>query len=125
MTPGPSSPNSPRPRPWASASRLHFVAGAIALGLSTWHCDNDGLRADEIHCEEALAHILDCCPTFDVNSVGCQWQTSIGCGFAPSFGLGGGEDSGCSSSFRGYSEAQSAQILKDSCEQIHKDYACQ
>jgi hypothetical protein len=37
-----------------------------------------GIREDELLCEEAAAHLNDCCPGFDVSSLSCSYNS--GCG---------------------------------------------
>jgi hypothetical protein len=38
----------------------------------------EGLREDELLCEEAAAHLQSCCPGFDVTSLSCSYTS--GCG---------------------------------------------
>jgi len=52
------------------------VASAAVLAAMTMTC---GIRDDELHCEEAAAHLRDCCPSFDVHSIDCYYAQT-GCG---------------------------------------------
>ena len=52
---------------------VHLVVGLLALGSLT--C---GIREDELRCEEAVAHLVDCCPGFDAKRVDCYF-TPTGC----------------------------------------------
>ena len=45
------------------------------LGLLALTC---GIREDELRCEEAVAHLIDCCPGFDATQMDCYYST--GCG---------------------------------------------
>jgi len=36
-------------------------------------------RQDEVECEEAVAHLVECCPGFSLQSVSCTHVTSDGC----------------------------------------------
>jgi hypothetical protein len=48
----------------ACSTLLAFVAVAFLMG-------SDGLDEEEYHCEEAVKHLLDCCPGFSRESVSC------------------------------------------------------
>ncbi len=50
--------------------------GFALLALSLLTC---GIREDELRCEEAVAHLVDCCPGFDAKAVDCYF-TSSSCG---------------------------------------------
>jgi len=64
-------------RPWKGG----YVAAAIVVLLFACSTgkDDDNFRADVIGCEEALAHLSDCCPGFDASRVRCQYYYSEGC----------------------------------------------
>lgn len=66
----PPGPRAPRRR----GARLALFG--LVLVITLGHCY--GLREDELRCEEAVAHLLDCCPGFDPQSVSCTYST--GCG---------------------------------------------
>ena len=53
---------------------IPIVLGFLALGALT--C---GIREDELRCEEAAAHLTDCCPGFDAKRLDCYYA-STGCG---------------------------------------------
>lgn len=59
-----------------SRDRVPIVAGLTALLTLT--C---GIREDELRCEEAVAHLVDCCPGFDPKKVDCYF-VSGGCDVA-------------------------------------------
>jgi hypothetical protein len=54
-----------RRRPWSA------IATAIAAALVI--CCGAGLRNDEIECEEATAHLHDCCGGFDPSNFHCKY----------------------------------------------------
>ena len=45
------------------------------LGLALVFCE--GIREDELHCEESAARLVRCCPGFETGSLSCEAQ---GCG---------------------------------------------
>lgn len=45
-----------------------FLLGLIVALLMT--C---GIREDELRCEEAVAHLVSCCPGFDAKRVDCYY----------------------------------------------------
>jgi hypothetical protein len=55
-------------------TRYLLIAAVAGLGLSTMTC---GANEDEIQCEEAVARLSSCCPTFDPYSVSCR--ITVGC----------------------------------------------
>jgi hypothetical protein len=67
-----------------------FVVGAVmslALACSVGSNkdedeDSDQFREDTLTCEEALAHLQDCCPDFDTTAVACRYyfKSTSGCG---------------------------------------------
>ncbi|HEY3450198.1 MAG TPA: hypothetical protein VGK67_27840 [Myxococcales bacterium] len=50
----------------------------IAVGLTALLALTCGIREDELRCEEAVAHLADCCPGFDPTQIDCYYST--GCG---------------------------------------------
>jgi hypothetical protein len=81
---------------------LPRVLGLLALGALT--C---GIREDELRCEEAVAHLVDCCPGFDAKQVDCYYA-STGCGtIYPVFDI---QESRC--------------IAATKCPQIVEDHIC-
>ena len=66
----PRSVNLSRRGRWRTA--LLAVGAVLALGQCY------GLREDELRCEEAVAHLIDCCPGFDRASVSCLYTTTCG-----------------------------------------------
>ncbi|WP_394847329.1 hypothetical protein LZC95_07665 [Pendulispora brunnea] len=63
------------------AFRGGYVAAAVIVVL--FACDDrhdhDNFRGDVISCEEALAHLADCCPGFDPGRVRCEYNYDEGC----------------------------------------------
>jgi hypothetical protein len=60
------------------APRARWIRTAIAcLGLSTLIAGG-GLRQDELDCEQAVAHLKECCPDFVGATIACEF--SDGCG---------------------------------------------
>jgi len=65
---------------------LALVAGLLlplACGL---------IREDELECEQAVAHLLDCCPGFDARRLVCMYEGGCGSTVYPSLPL---EESKC------------------------------
>jgi hypothetical protein len=56
-----------------AARRLR--ASLVLVGLALVFCE--GFREDELHCEEAAARLVRCCPGFATGSLSCDAQ---GCG---------------------------------------------
>lgn len=54
----------------------------LACGGSGDEHDNNNFRPDVIECEDALARLEKCCPSFDATLVRCQYDysKSTGCG---------------------------------------------
>lgn len=61
-----------------------MVGGLITLLLACGDKeeDSDQFREDTLTCEEALAHLQECCPNFDPMAVACRYYFSSdsGCG---------------------------------------------
>jgi hypothetical protein len=57
-----------RARPWTLAAA---IAALLACGAP--------LRKDELDCEEAVAHLADCCPGFVSSALACRYEDH-GCG---------------------------------------------
>ncbi len=51
------------------------VAGLVLLMTSQ---RASGLREDDLQCEEAVTHLNDCCPNFDLSKISCSYKS--GCG---------------------------------------------
>jgi hypothetical protein len=54
--------------------RTWWLGGALALIFAC----GDALRQDELDCEEAVAHLKECCPNFPTYRVSCVYQSN-GC----------------------------------------------
>jgi len=52
------------------------VLVTVLLGAAIVCCA--GMREDEVLCEEAAAHLVHCCPGFDLSSLRCSYTS--GCG---------------------------------------------
>jgi hypothetical protein len=63
-----------RSRTWPGGFTAALLLGVI-LGCT-------GIREDELACEEAVAHLQDCCPGFYASSVDCTYEPG-GCGVSP------------------------------------------
>jgi hypothetical protein len=97
-----------------------FVA-AVVLTLSSVRrahasSDNDDLRPDVLACEEAVKHLVDCCPGFDAKAVTCTYYFH--------------DDSGCgqtewSTESPTYDEDQSACIVAMDCNRLNATGVCQ
>ena len=49
---------------------------AVLFGLAV-SCT--GFREDEIACEQAVSHMVDCCPRFNAGAVDCSYSDSADC----------------------------------------------
>lgn len=59
-----------------------FATSVIATGARGDTHDHDNFREDAILCEEAIAHVMECCPRFDPSTVSCYHffdSTTEGC----------------------------------------------
>lgn len=65
-----------------------------------------GIREDEVQCEEAKAHLLDCCHPF-TGSLECEFVD------------------GCGLTFPDLDVEQSRALQNASCEEIRRDGVCQ
>jgi hypothetical protein len=99
-------------------SSAFVVGGLITLVIACSDGkkeDDDQFREDTLTCEEALAHLLDCCPNFDPNAVACRYYYA--------------SDQGCSSSevtreTPAFNLQESRCIRNKSCadlQQLHDD----
>lgn len=80
---------------------IHLIALTVGLSLGC------GIRQDELRCEEAVAHLIDCCPSFPHDSVSCEYSE------------------GCSTYYPDFSVAQSDCIIAKSCDAIRAAGLCQ
>jgi hypothetical protein len=63
---------------WAQRVAGWIFRGAPAVLLGILLCSftvGPGFREDEISCEEAVAHLDDCCPGFDETRLNCTYDT--------------------------------------------------
>ncbi len=60
-------------------STLGALLLALVVGFGTSR--GFGLREDELECEEAAAHLQDCCRNLDVGQLECEYEE--GCGGEP------------------------------------------
>jgi hypothetical protein len=66
-------------------------------------------QPSELVCEDAVVHLLDCCPGFDAHNVDCTYDPG-GCGAGPTYPE--------------ISESQSACIRDESCERLRTSGVC-
>ena len=66
----------PVPFPSKSSRRFLLLAFAGCLFVSSVNC---GIREDELRCEEAAAHLADCCPGFKPSILDCSYVPGDGC----------------------------------------------
>jgi hypothetical protein len=85
-----------RRRNWPS-----LLTAAVLLFLAA-RC----LRPDEMHCENAVARLADCCPRFQASRVSCQYVE------------------GCGVSYPAISEDDSRCIVGKSCSALVSDGIC-
>ena len=56
---------------------VRFLRAAVLAGiLGPLTCN--GIHDDELHCEEAIAHLQNCCPGLKQASISCRQNTSCG-----------------------------------------------
>jgi hypothetical protein len=67
-----------------------------------------GIREDEFQCEQAVAHLEECCPGFEPREVSCSF--SSGCG---------------STTFTAFSLEESRCIQEESCGAIRSGHVCE
>ena len=67
-----------------------------------------GIREDEFQCEQAVAHLHDCCPDLDPGAVSCSFSSSCGATLFTTFSV---EESQC--------------IQDASCEAILRGHLCE
>ena len=60
-----------------SRSRWGAVATVVVFVVLLLAC---GIRQDEFSCEDAVSHLVQCCPGFTGNNVYCEYES--GCGSA-------------------------------------------
>jgi len=70
-------------------------------------CPGSCLREDELRCEDAVSHIVGCCPGTSSQYVACEYN----------FGV-------CNSTVPGLSVESSRCIVTLGCEQIRESYLC-
>lgn len=63
-------PRAPR-RSWAAKAPLALAGSALLLSS---YCAE--LRPDELECEHAMAHLLDCCPELVLDHDDCVFDTA-------------------------------------------------
>jgi len=97
-TPFPAGPSAPARSPWL---RLALSAAALSTLVA-----GGGLRQDEIDCEQAVAHLQDCCPDFGTATIACV------------------SSQGCDVSDPALSIAESQCILDRSCESLIASGLC-
>ncbi len=56
-----------------------WVLCALALLLPRPAAPESEIREDEVECEEAVAHLVQCCPGFDPTKVNCEYLAPQGC----------------------------------------------
>jgi len=74
----------------------------LAMAIPATQC----LRQDEVQCEEAVAHMADCCDDFDRTVVDCSYSDY------------------CGVSYPHLSPAESECILDQSCESLRSKNIC-
>src|SRR4051812_48491925 len=84
---------------------LAFWVAALALSLAL---GSNGIREDELECEEAIAHLVECCPRFAAASVKCEYDDS----------------EGCKTTYTALSIAESRCIERRSCDDVRSSGLC-
>lgn len=91
------------------------VCTLLACRSGDEHDDNN-FRADVIECEDALAHLEECCPGFDATPVLCNfyYDKTSGCGSTET-----------SSEEPALTQAESSCIRDRSCEALVENKVCE
>lgn len=84
------------------SARLGGIAAALLLAALAVRC----LRRDELHCENAVAHLQRCCPGFQPGDVYCVYAES------------------CSVVYPSISEGDASCIVDSSCTTLVENGAC-
>lgn len=79
---------------------------AIAVGLLLVVLALRCIRGDEIHCENAVARLLDCCPTFPRVDGYCDYSE------------------GCGTTYPTISESDATCIARSSCAELVENGVC-
>jgi hypothetical protein len=87
----------------AKRRRLVRVGLVVAMALPATQC----LRQDEVECEEAVAHMADCCEDFDRSAVVCRYSDY------------------CGVSYPDLRPSESQCILDRSCDSLREDGICE
>jgi hypothetical protein len=60
---------------WTLRSAVFFGVTTVSLGASAWtiDTDDDNFRPEVIACEEAVLHLVECCPGFTPSAVDCRY----------------------------------------------------
>jgi hypothetical protein len=66
-----------------------------------------GFREDEVHCEEAKAHLLDCCDPF-TGQLACEY-----------------DNRGCGTTYPDLSVSESEEIQAASCDELRSSGLCE
>lgn len=72
-----AGPVTTKSRAWTRAFTLATLLGA-ALACN-------GIREDELSCEEAVSHLSECCPGFRASRVDCSYTAAQGCGIQTTY----------------------------------------
>jgi hypothetical protein len=75
-------------------------------------CCGSGFREDEVRCEDALAHLLECCPNFDRAPITCAYHYTGGCGSS-------------TTTYPALSIRQSQCVESSSCTALRDDHVCE
>ncbi len=92
------------------AGRRKFLLRAVLACTALVGLAAFGVDKEELDCEQAVAHMVECCPDFDARTINCSRS---GCGGTSSY-------SGIDLSY-----ARSSCILGASCEVLRKSGACE
>jgi len=89
---------------------LRVAAPTAILFLFAVHCSSGGWGQDELDCQQAVAHLTDCCPSFPASSINCESENQ-------------GEL--CAHTVPAFSVTQSQCITSEDCSTLRSSGVCQ
>lgn len=67
----------------AAPTRAWGVAAVVLALIVTLGVSCNGFRVDEMECEKAVAHLVECCPGFHPEELNCSYSEDLDCSDRP------------------------------------------